>query len=439
MSEFKLYAVAGNPIMFSQSPQIYNTLFRYFNMNAHYTRMLSSSAHEALKTAKEIKLSGLNLTSPFKEQAVPYIHKISPEAEKIKAVNLVLFHNSHLSGFNTDPYGVVKALKTNGVSIQGKKCMVLGAGGAGKAAAYALVKSKASQIILLNRTESKAKKLAYDMGCEYAPIKHIGKVIHDCDIFISCVSSFPRFVYSQKWPPTLNFLNANYKNSLSRLLTKQNKINYISGLDWLRFQAFLSFHLFTGKEIPRKIKQSIKKKIMEKGNSHKSNVALIGFMGAGKTSIGRALAKKINFNFLDSDQIIEESQGLCINEIFKKKGEKKFREIEKALIAKALDQSKNTVFSLGGGAVLDPHTVKELKKYCHIIWLWTSLKEALHRTNSHARPLLLDFSRNQIKQLHISRIPYYAKASDLVVLSPTGEINQTAMRIKNEINQAIHN
>jgi len=438
MSEFKLYAVTGNPIMFSQSPQIYNTLFRYFNMNAYYTRMLSSSAHESLKTGKEMKLCGLNLTSPFKEQAVPYIHKISSEAEKIKAVNLVLFRNSHLSGFNTDPYGVIKALNTNGVSIQGKKCLVLGAGGAGKAAAYALMKSRAAQIILLNRTESKAKKWAYDLGCEYAPIEHMEKVIHDCDIFVSCIPQFPSCFCSQKWPHNLNFLNANYKNPLSGFLTEQNKINYISGLDWLLFQAFLSFQLFTGKEISQKIKQSIKKKLMDKRKVHKSNLALIGFMGAGKTSVGKTLAEKIHFNFLDTDRIIEESQGLCINEIFKKKGEKKFREIEKALISKTLNQSKNTIFSLGGGAVLDPHTVKELKKYCHIIWLWTPLEEALQRTNSHTRPLLSHFSRNQIEQLYMTRIPHYAKVSDLVVPS-NGDIQKTAMRIKNEIDQTIHN
>ncbi|MFW6140190.1 MAG: shikimate kinase [Acidobacteriota bacterium] len=437
MSEFKLYAVSGNPIMFSQSPQIYNNLFYHFSKNAHYTRISSSSAHESLEIGKGMKLNGLNLTSPFKEEAVPLVHEISPTSEQIQAVNLILFRNSCLSGYNTDSYGVVQALTTNRVSIRGKKCMVLGAGGAGRAAAHGLLKSKAAQVILVNRTKSKAKKAAYCLGCDYAPVDHIEKIIHECDVFISCVPRLPDRFYYQKWPPNLNFLNANYKNPASTPLNKQKKINYISGLDWLLFQAFLSFRLMTGIDVSNKTKKSIQKKLMNKRNVHKSNIALIGFMGTGKTAVGRALAEKISANFLDTDQFIEDSEGLCINEIFKKKGEKKFRELEKSFIAKALPQSKNTVFSLGGGAVLDSNTVNELRTSCHIIWLWNSLEESLKRIDLKSRPLLFGSSLSKNAQLLRSRIPHYAKASDLVVPSPTKKIKKTAQRIKNEINQIL--
>lgn len=435
MGEYRLYAVSGNPILFSQSPQIYNSLFRHFNIRGHYTRILSSSAYESLKTGKEMKLHGLNLTSPFKEQAVPFIHEVSSEAEKMKAVNLVLFHDSYLSGFNTDPYGVIKALNTNQVSVQGKKCLVLGAGGAGRAAVYGLIKSKAAQVTLVNRTQLRAKRTAHELGCEYAPMEQLLKILPDCNIFISCIPQFPCFLNSYKWPHNLNILNANYKNSPLNFSTKQNSINYISGLDWLLFQAFLSFHLFTGKNVPNGIKKSIKEKLMNIRNVPKSNLALIGFMGTGKTSVGQVLAEKGPFNFLDTDQVIEESEGICINDIFKKKGENKFREIEKSLMNQVLQQSKNTVFSLGGGTVLNPHTVNKLRKTCRVIWLWNPLDKILRRTNFQKRPLLSGSSRNRMEQLYLSRMPYYAEASDLVVPSPTGKIKQTAQRIKNEIDQ----
>lgn len=437
MSEYKLYAVTGNPILFSRSPQIYNSLFRHFNIRAHYTRILSSSAYESLRIGKEMKLHGLNLTSPFKEQAVPFIHQVSSEAKKIKAVNLVLFHDSYLSGFNTDPYGVIKALKTNQVSVQGKKCLVLGAGGAGRAAVFGLLKSKAAQVILVNRTQLRAKKTAHELGCEYAPIEQLAKILIDCNIFISCIPRFPCCLNSYKWPPNISILNADYRNSSLSFSTKQNSINCISGLDWLLFQAFLSFHLFTGKNVPIEIKKSIKEKLMNNRNALKSNLALIGFMGTGKTSVGQVLAEKGHFNFLDTDQVIEESEGFSINDIFKKKGEKKFREIEKSLMSPFLQHSKNTVFSLGGGTVLDSHTVQKLRKTCRVIWLWNPLDKILQRTNFQKRPLLSGFSRNHMEQLYLSRIPYYAEASDLVVPSPTGEIKQTAQRIKNEIDQTI--
>jgi len=274
------------------------------------------------------------------------------------------------------------------------------------------------------------------LGCDYAPIEQMEEIILECDIFISCIPQFPTYLYHQKLPLNLNILNANYKNSISEFPAKQKKVKYISGLDWLLFQAFLSFRLMTDVDVSKKTKESIKKKLTNNRNVHKSNIALIGFMGTGKTSIGRALAEKINANFLDIDQIIENSEGLCINEIFRKKGEKKFREMEKSFITKALQHSQNTVFSLGGGAVLDSNTVKELRKSCLVIWLWTPLKEALQRTNVQTRPLLSDSSQDKIKQLHVSRMPFYAKASDLVV-SSIGKINETAQSIKNEINQTI--
>jgi shikimate kinase len=195
--------------------------------------------------------------------------------------------------------------------------------------------------------------------------------------------------------------------------------------------------LFTGKNVPIEIKKSIKEKLMNNRNALKSNLALIGFMGTGKTSVGQVLAEKGHFNFLDTDQVIEESEGSSINDIFKKKGEKKFREIEKSLMSPFLQHSKNTVLSLGGGTVLDSHTVQKLRKTCRVIWLWNPLDKILQRTNFQKRPLLSGFSRNHMEQLYLSRIPYYAEASDLVVPSPTGKIKQTAQRIKNEIDQAI--
>jgi len=439
MNEFKLYAVTGNPIMFSQSPQIYNTLFDHTNMNARYIRILASSTHESLNIGKELNLGGLNLTSPFKQEAVQFVHKISPQAEKIKAVNLILFSNSHLSGFNTDSYGVIKALNTNGISVQGKNCVILGAGGAGRAAVYGLKKSKAARVTLVNRTKSKAKKAAHYLGCEYAPLERLEDMIRDCDIFISCVPDFQSCLDYQQLPYDLNFLNASYKHFFSEIREKQKTGRYISGLDWLSFQAFLSFRLMTGIKISEKTKKTIGKKLRNKKETYKSNIALIGFMGSGKTSVGRCVADLMGSNFVDSDKHIEKSEGFSINDVFKKIGEKKFREVEKSSIIKLLQHSRNTVFSMGGGAVLHSKIIKELRKSCHVIWLWSPLEETLQRTNFQSRPLLFNSSPRKVKQLLISRIPYYAKASDLVVSSPTGEIKETAQRIKNEIDKTIHN
>ena len=319
MSEFSLYAVAGNPILQSLSPQIYNPLFRHFKMNAHYIRLSAESAEEALKAGKEMGLCGLNLTAPLKEEAVSFLHDISLVAARIKAVNLVLFRSGRLSGYNTDPDGVVKALTANGVSIQGKKCAVLGAGGAGKAAVYSLVQEKAARITLLNRTVSKARKAAGELGCAYAPLEQIGPVIQACDIFISCVPHFPEKFFDLAWPRDLHFLNAVYKNSLPGCFFEQNGMDTISGLEWLLYQGFASFRLSAGKKIPGPVKASVREQLIHQRNERKTNIALIGFMGSGKTAVGLALAEKMACPFFDSDQTIEDAAGCSIREIFEKK------------------------------------------------------------------------------------------------------------------------
>jgi shikimate dehydrogenase len=436
MSEFSLYAVAGNPILQSRSPQIYNPLFRYFKMNAHYIRLSAESAEEALKAGKEMGLCGLNLTAPLKEDAVPLLHKISPDASKIKAVNLVLVRSGKLSGYNTDPEGVVKALTTNGVSIPGKRCAVLGAGGAGKAAVYSLVQEKAARITLLNRTVSKARKAAHDLGCAYAPLEQLDSVIRDCDIFISCVPCFPEKLFDLAWPRDLHFLNAVYKNSLPGRFFEQNGMDAISGLEWLLYQGFASFRLSAGKKIPGPVKASVREQLIHQRNERKSNIALIGFMGSGKTAVGRALADIMHSPFFDSDRVIEEAAGCSIRDIFKNKGEAVFRNMERSLLSRVLEESKDTVFSLGGGAVLDSGTVEALKKSCHIIWLWTPLEKALQRAGVENRPLLADFSQEKIEKLFMSRVPHYARASDMVIPAK-GPVKKIAERIKNEIHQTI--
>ena len=91
---------------------------------------------------------------------------------------------------------------------------------------------------------------------------------------------------------------------------------------------------------------------------------------------------------------------------------------------------------MGGGAVLDSGTVEALKKSCHVIWLWAPLEKALQRAGVENRPLLADFSQKKIEELFLSRIPHYARASDMAV--PAHEpVEKIAERIKNEIHQTI--
>jgi len=145
-------------------------------------------------------------------------------------------------------------------------------------------------------------------------------------------------------------------------------------------------------------------------NNKKTNIVLIGFMGAGKSTVGRHLAKKLGYAFIDLDQAIEHATGLSVAEIFKRFGEVRFRSEERLAVQK-LTSASNTVIATGGGTVLHPENWKILADIGHIVWL-RAKPGALHkRVQRNKRPLLAeDSSVDRIKQLLIEREAIYARA-----------------------------
>ncbi|MFH1074226.1 MAG: shikimate kinase [Candidatus Firestonebacteria bacterium] len=155
-------------------------------------------------------------------------------------------------------------------------------------------------------------------------------------------------------------------------------------------------------------------------NILKSNIVLIGFMGTGKTSTGRIIARRMKRKFVDTDELIEEDAGLSIKEIFKKKDEKYFRKIEKKVI-KIVSDKKNLVISTGGGIIKYPVNIKRLKKNGVVVALLSDEKVILRRvsTQKDKRPLLNSGNRAQdqkrLRELLQKRLPLYFEAADYVV------------------------
>ena len=140
----------------------------------------------------------------------------------------------------------------------------------------------------------------------------------------------------------------------------------------------------------------------------KKNLILTGMMGVGKSTIGKILAKKLKFKFLDIDKIIEMKEKFTIKHIFESKGENYFRKIEKKI---TLDQIKknNTVVALGGGAFLDSSIRKEVKNTCISFWLDLNIKMLLQRLKSaKKRPLLnQDKLEQSINKIYSARKKIY--------------------------------
>lgn len=145
------------------------------------------------------------------------------------------------------------------------------------------------------------------------------------------------------------------------------------------------------------------------------NIVLTGFMGTGKTEVGRILSRKLGYLLVDADTEIEKEQGMTITEIFKQYGEPKFRDIESNVI-KRLSEMKNAIISTGGGAVLRQENMDNLRKNGIIVCLTASPKTILKRTsNNNDRPLLqVESPLQKIKELLEFRRPYYEKADIMI-------------------------
>ena len=157
----KKYVVIGNPIGHSLSPKLQNFWLKENNIDAKYDKIKLDS-HEIknfIQDIKEQKIAGCNVTVPFKKTVIPFLDKLSLEAEETQSVNTITFDNGDLVGHNTDIAGFGIAIKKLNFNIKGKKVLILGAGGVVPSIIFALKNMGVQEITISNRTKDKAENL----------------------------------------------------------------------------------------------------------------------------------------------------------------------------------------------------------------------------------------------------------------------------------------
>ena len=157
----KKYLVIGNPIDHSLSPKLQNWWLKENNIDATYDK-IKLDVHEIqnfIQEIKEQKIAGCNVTVPFKKTVIPFLDRLSPEAEQTQSVNTITYDNGDLVGHNTDIAGFDSAIKKLDFSLKGKKVMILGAGGVVPSIIFALQKMNVQEITISNRTKEKAENL----------------------------------------------------------------------------------------------------------------------------------------------------------------------------------------------------------------------------------------------------------------------------------------
>ena len=178
----KIFGLLGNPVSHSKGYIFHNRKFK--NSEKIYVNFLVNDISSFIRKFKPI-ISGLSITIPFKRKVIRLLDKVGPLAKKIGAVNTVIKKKNKLIGYNTDITGAIKAISSK-TRIKGKNVLLLGAGGVARAIAYGIV-NEGGNLIIINRTEKKAKNLSKELNCSSAALKELPKLSY-IDIIINATS-----------------------------------------------------------------------------------------------------------------------------------------------------------------------------------------------------------------------------------------------------------
>ena len=249
----KVYGVAGDPIAHSLSPAIMNAALRRENVNGVFLGLHAKSLKDLLACVREIPIQGLAITMPYKQEIIPHLDNTDPATSKIGACNTVVRSDGKLYGFNTDTSGVVRPLEQR-MTLQDARILVLGAGGAARAAVFGL-KDRGAQLFILNRSLPAAQKLARQAKAR--TIKRADLKRLDFDVIINATPV--GMGNTRESPLNADEIKAQYifdmvydpaETKLLRL-AKERGAQVIAGSEMFVHQAARQFEIWTGKPAPR--------------------------------------------------------------------------------------------------------------------------------------------------------------------------------------------
>ena len=402
----KKFGLLGRKLSHSFSPQIHSMLY-----DAPYS--IFEREPEDVKNFMESGIfDAINVTIPYKKDVVPFCSEVSETVKRIGSVNtIVKKSDGGFYGYNTDYYGLSYMIIKSGISVKGKKAIILGSGGASLTGQCVLKDMGVSSLTVISRTGDDNYDNLYE--------KH-----GDTEIILNAtpVGMFPKNYESPvditKMPKLAAVFDMIYNPAKTKLIldAEEKGIPYVNGLSMLVAQAKKSAELFLGTGISdEKIEEIIKKL-----EQQTKNIILIGMPGCGKTTIGNKLSKALNRPFIDTDSEIEKSEGRLPSEIINQDGEDAFRKCETKVLAEVSKQS-GTIIATGGGIVTREENIPLLKQNSVIFYLNRPLSEL----SSKGRPIT---QRHGVNELFEIRKTLYEKTSDFEV--KVHGIEKTVNKIK---------
>lgn len=388
------YGCIAEKLGHSFSKEIHNALTDY----EYELHEVAKDDLHAFMTAREF--TAINVTIPYKQDVIPYLHEISDTARMIGAVNTIVNRNGKLYGYNTDFGGMIAQLSKMGLCLQDKKVLILGTGGTSRTAENVARHLGASEIV-------KASRTGKDGAATYEEVyaKHT-----DAEVIINTTPSgmYPKVdekpIDLSAFPRLEGLLDAVYNPLRTQLVldARELGIKAEGGLYMLVMQAVLAAEIFTGTPIAPEKSEEVYRKILH----DKENIVLIGMPGSGKSSVGRKLCAHLERELVDTDAIIVTEQQCPIADIFAEKGEAVFRDMETDVV-KRVSLTGGRIVSTGGGAVLRHENVRALRQNGRLFFLDRPL-ELLKPTAS--RPL--SSTREDMEKRFYERYELYCRVCD---------------------------
>ncbi len=436
----KKASVIGTPISHSLSPLIFELMVQKENYPFVYGRQ--EVKPEGLKAfisrlRNDPDSVGVNVTLPLKELVIPELDEIDPAASAIGAVNVIRVEGRRLHGFNTDVIGIARTLESENKKVLNEHCLLIGAGGSAKAVAYVLGAQGAKSVAIYNPRSSRGEALSDQFNrlfpnTKFFSVQNLQEVKDSLSLVVNSTpigmkgtntpgeSQFFQFLNQLSFAPQALAFDLIYTpaDTLFMKEARTHGLETVGGLKMLMGQAIATWELWL-RPVRDEAKLYAYMAPYLRGalrlRETQASIFLTGFMGVGKSSVGRMLSEVTGRNFVDTDYQIEKNSQMKIAEIFKSQGEAEFRRLEKNAVHDLL-KSAPAIVALGGGALVNEETLKSVLAHGILIHLTASeaLLESRIAKQAWKRPLMADLNHEErlqkINEMMTVRGPIYRQA-----------------------------
>lgn len=405
-----LLSVAGYPIAHSLSPVLFNYFSTKYHIPIHYSRIAINNVVEFNKFFDKNKniFDGFNITYPLKNEIYSIWQQHSDIPLGIKSCN-TLICKPNIKIYNTD-YLAFRHIINKEIKDKWDQAIILGSGMTAAVCAWQLINYD-KPITIFYHKNTNVDYFPQTNNIHYKQLNVFHESTYSKAIIINTLSPLANYDFlPNKISKATVIIDADYRNKPLEDIALMNNIDYIDGYHWLYYQGIEAFKLFTNQT---NLSVEYDKKWLKINKYDK--IALIGMSGAGKTTVGKLLAEKINYEFIDLDDQIEKKENKSILQIFADEGEEFFRQLETTMLSELINFDK-IVISTGGGIIKNEKNREFLKNNFFNIFMNVSIDEALKRLQQNEnRPLLLGNHKDKWQNLYDERLLLYYQTADYIV------------------------